>query len=80
MDFAFWTRASVMLFIERECGVKMIVRTVGKLLQRCGFMPQKPIRRAYEHNPVAIQKWLDETLSDYRHTRCQRGGVGTLGR
>lgn len=61
MDFALWTRAAVMLLIERECGVKMIVRTVGKLLQRWGFTPQKPIRRAYEQNPVAIQKWLDET-------------------
>jgi transposase len=61
MDFALWTRAAVMLLIERECGVKMIVRTVGKLLERWGFTPQKPIRRAYEQNPVAIQKWLDET-------------------
>ncbi len=61
MDFALWTRAAVMLLIERECGVNLIVRTVGKLLQRWGFTPQKPIRRAYEQNPVAIQKWLDET-------------------
>lgn len=50
-----------MLLIERECGVKLIVRTVGKLLKRWGFTPQKPIRRAYEQNPVAIQSWLDET-------------------
>jgi transposase len=61
MDFALWTRAAVMLLIERECGVKIIVRTVGKLLARWGFTPQKPIRRAYEQNPVAIQKWLDES-------------------
>jgi transposase len=61
MDFALWTRAAVMLLIERECGVKMIVRTVGKLLKRWGFTPQKPIRRAYEQNPVAIQTWLEET-------------------
>lgn len=61
MDFALWTRAAVMLLIERECGVTIIVRTVGKLLKRWGFTPQKPIRRAYEQNPVAIQTWLDET-------------------
>ena len=61
MDFALWTRAAVMLLIERECGVKMVVRTVGKLLQRWGFTPEKQIRRAYEQNPVAIQEWLDET-------------------
>jgi transposase len=61
MDFALWTRAAVMLLIERECGVKMIVRTVGKLLKRWRFTPQKPIRRAYEQNPVAMQQWLNES-------------------
>lgn len=61
MDFALWTRAAVMLLIERECGVKMGVRGVGKYLKRWGFTPQKPIRRAYEQNPVAIQAWLTET-------------------
>ena len=61
MDFALWTRAAVMLLIERECGVKMGMRGVGKYLKRWGFTPQKPIRRAYEQNPVAIQAWLNET-------------------
>lgn len=61
MDFALWTRAAVMLLIEHECGVKMGVRGVGKYLKRWGFTPQKPIRRAYEQNPVAIQAWLNET-------------------
>jgi len=39
----------------------MGVRGVGKYLKRWGFTPQKPIRRAYEQNPVAIQAWLNET-------------------
>ena len=59
MDFALWTRAAVMILIERECSVKMGVRAVGKYLKRWGFTPQKPIRRAYEQNPVAIQAWLE---------------------
>jgi len=61
MDFALWTRAAVMLLIAHECGVEMGVRAVGKYLNRWGFTPQKPIRRAYEQNPVAIQGWLDES-------------------
>jgi transposase len=55
MDFALWTRAAVML------SIKLHVRSVGKYLRRWGFTPQKPIRRAYEKSPVAVQKWLDET-------------------
>jgi hypothetical protein len=32
---------------------------VGKYLARWGFTPQKPIRRAYEQRPEAVQTWLD---------------------
>jgi len=29
-------------------------------LKRWGFTPQKPLRKAYEQNPKAVKKWLDE--------------------
>jgi len=64
LDFALWTRAAVMLLIERECGIRLPVRSVGEYLKRWGFTPQKPIRRAYEKSPVAVQKWLDETYPE----------------
>jgi transposase len=60
MDFALWTRAAVGELIERECGIKLCVRAVGNYLKRWGFTPQKPIRRAYERRPEAIEKWLDD--------------------
>ena len=60
MDFALWNRAAVMQLIERECGVVLPVRTVGKYLARWGFTPQKPIKKAYEQRPEAVQAWLDE--------------------
>ena len=61
MDFALWSRAAVMQLIERECGVTLPVRSVGKYLARWGFTPQKPVKRAYEQSPAAVQTWLDET-------------------
>ncbi|MDP3651984.1 MAG: IS630 family transposase [Rhodoferax sp.] len=59
MDFFLWSRAAVGLLIEQEYGIKLHVRSVGKYLQRWGFTPQKPIRRAYEQNPEAVQAWLE---------------------
>ncbi|SCC91520.1 transposase [Thiomonas sp. X19] len=59
MDFALWSRAAVMQLIERECGMALQVRSVGKSLARWGFTPQKPIRRAYEQSPAAVLAWLD---------------------
>ncbi|SCC93028.1 transposase (fragment) [Thiomonas sp. X19] len=55
MDFALWSRAAVMQLIERECGMALQVRSVGKYLARWGFTPQKPVRRAYEQSPAAVR-------------------------
>lgn len=60
LDFALWSRAAVMQLIERECGIKLSVRGVGNYLKRWGFTRQKPIQRAYEQRPEAVQQWLDE--------------------
>jgi transposase len=58
MDFCLWSRAAVMQLIEREYGIKLHVRSVGKYLARWGFTPQKPIKRAYEQSPAAVKEWL----------------------
>ncbi len=33
---------------------------MGNYLARWGFTPQKPIQKAYEQRPKAVQAWLDE--------------------
>jgi hypothetical protein len=60
MEFALWNRAAVTQLVERECGVKLSVRGVGNDLKRWGFTPQKPIKKAYEQRPEAVQAWLDD--------------------
>ena len=59
MDFSLWSRAAVGQLIEQEFGIKLQVRSVGKYLARWGFTPQKPIKRAYEQSPEAVQAWLE---------------------
>ena len=58
LDFALWTREAVRLLIRQLFDVEMPIRTVGEYLQRWGFTPQKPIKRAYEQKPPAVQRWL----------------------
>ena len=60
MEFALWSRSAVAQLIEREYGIKLSVRGVGNYLARWGFTPQKPIKKAYEQRPEAVQAWLDE--------------------
>ena len=60
MPFALWTRDAVRELIADRCGIKLSVWTVGRLLKKWGFTPQKPLRRAYERDPAAVKRWLDE--------------------
>ncbi|MHB8454706.1 MAG: IS630 family transposase [Acidiferrobacterales bacterium] len=58
LPFYLWTRAAVARLIQREYGIEISLVTVGRYLQAWGLSPQKPVRRAYERNDVAIAAWL----------------------
>jgi len=58
MPFALWTRAAVQELLSDRFGMSVSVWTVGRYLKRWGFTPQKPLRRAYEQDPVAVKRWL----------------------
>jgi transposase len=60
MPYALWTRAAVAQLIEQRFGVRLAVRTMGLYLKRWGFTPQKPLRRAYERDPAAVERWKRE--------------------
>lgn len=58
LPFYLWTRAAVTLLIKREYAIGVSLTTVGRYLTGWGMSPQKPVRRAYERNDVAIAHWL----------------------
>ena len=58
LPFYLWTREAVAQLIERRCSVALSVWTVGRYLRKWGLTPQKPVRRAFEQDPVAVKRWL----------------------
>lgn len=66
LPFALWTREAVGQLIAERTGLELSVWTVGRLLKRWGFTPQKPVRRAYERDPAAVGRWLEETYPTIR--------------
>lgn len=58
LPFYLWTRAAVAQLIEREFGTTISLTSVGRYLKSWGMSPQKPTKRAYERNDVAIARWL----------------------
>jgi transposase len=60
LPFALWTRIAVQQLIMQLWGIKIPIRTIGDYLKRWDFTPQKPLKRAYEQNPKAVKRWLEE--------------------
>jgi transposase len=58
LPFALWTRSSVQQLIRQQCGFEMPIRTVGEYLNRWGFTPQKPAKRAKEQSTLRVGRWL----------------------
>ncbi len=60
LPFALWTRQAVCRLLAERFGLHVSVWTAGRYLRHWGLTPQKPVRRAYERNPAAVQRWLKE--------------------
>jgi transposase len=60
LPFALWTRAAVQQLLAERFDLHVSERTVGRYLAHWGLTPQKPLRRAYERDPQAVKRWLDE--------------------
>lgn len=73
IDSALWTRRAVQTLIQQLCDVKMPVRTVGEYLRRWGYSPKKPLERAYEQDPKAVETWLQK---EYPEIQKRANGEG----
>jgi len=74
LPFALWTREAVQQLLEKEFGVELSVWTVGRYLRRWGLTPQKPLHRAFEQDPEAVRRWLQEEYPAIRR-RAKREGA-----
>lgn len=59
LPFYLWTREAVQQFLAERFGLLVSVWTVGRYLKKWNFTPQKPLRRAYEQDPLAVKRWLE---------------------
>lgn len=60
LPFMLWTREAVAMLILRRFGISISIWTAGRYLARWGFTPQKPVRRAYERNPIEVERWMKQ--------------------
>jgi transposase len=74
LDFGLWTRSVVSDLIERKFNVRLGLTAVGELLAKLGLTPQKPLQRAYQRDPEAIEKWRREIFPGIAEKAKAAGG------
>jgi len=70
-----WTRDAVRELVERECGVRLDLSTVGRYLRRWGFTLKRPVKRALEADPVVVEAWLSEVYSQIKARAARERGL-----
>ncbi|NTV47480.1 MAG: IS630 family transposase [Chlorobiales bacterium] len=56
-EYALWTLAIIREVIRREFGVRLSEVSVGRLMKRLGFAPQRPLYRAWQQDPKLVDEW-----------------------
>jgi len=74
LDFGLWTRAVVAELIHKKFGIELGLTAVGELLATLGLTPQKPLQRAYQRDPAAIEKWQREQFPAIARQAKASGG------
>ena len=73
LDFGLWTRQIAATLIEQKFGVQLGLTAVGRVLARLGLTPQKPLQRAYQRDPLAIERWQRQTYPEIAAAARQSG-------
>jgi len=73
-DYGLWSRRIVQQMIREKFGAELGLTAVGRLLASLEITPQKPLRRAYERDPAAVEQWVQETYPQLKK-RAKRHGA-----
>ncbi len=72
-DFGLWTRQIVQELVLKCFDVGLSLTSVGAMLARQGLTPQKPLQRAYQRDPQAIELWQRETYPGIARLAGKKG-------
>ena len=71
--FALWNAKAIRELVRAEFGLDMPLRTVRLYMQRNGFTPQRPEKRAREQRPAQVRRWLERNYPRIRKAAKRAG-------
>ena len=72
-DFGLWTRQIVQDLVLQHFDVSLSVVSAGAMLARLGLTAQKPLQRAYQRDPQAVERWQYETFPAIAQVAREQG-------
>lgn len=60
IHFGLWTINLIQKLVHTKFKKSVDGSTISRFLKKIGYTCQKPLRRAYEQNPTAVEKWKTE--------------------
>jgi transposase len=73
--YALWTLAMIRELIRQKFSVNLSEVSVGRLMRRLGFSPQRPLYRAWQQNPALVENWRDEEYPKIAARAKREGAV-----
>jgi transposase len=73
--FALWTAKMIGQPISDRFGIALSKASVCRLLGQLGLTPQRPVWRAYQQQPDAVRRWLDEEYPRIKELARQMNAV-----
>ena len=73
MDYTLWNSKVVQEYVELNDNHQYNRRSVRKIMNRLRFTSQKPIKLAYQRNPVKIEEWLTVTYLEIKSRAMKEG-------
>ena len=71
--FALWTIDMIRKLIKDKFGITLSKASVHRLLHQLGLSAQKPLWKAYQQNPTAVESWLKSEYPQIRKMAAKRG-------
>ena len=63
-EYALWTIPMIRRLIREQFDVRLSEVSVGRLLRRLGFTPQRPLYRAWQQDKALVEHWRDKEFPE----------------
>jgi transposase len=59
-EFCLWTRRIIRAMLKKHHKIEIGLSSVSRLLKQLGLSAQRPLYKAWQQDPVAVEKWLNK--------------------